>query len=83
MPDLFSSRSDKRTNRKDAVSTDLSSKNLNELLEIIISSNFDPELIGSAILSQTSRDQKDFVERGIALTANVMTAFRARRRRGN
>lgn len=83
MPDLFSSRSDKKTNQKDAISADLSSKNLNELLEIIINSNFKPELIGSAILSQASGDQKDFVERGIALTATVMTAFRARRRRGS
>ncbi|MCE6073845.1 ADP-ribosylglycohydrolase family protein [Agrobacterium vitis] len=83
MPDLFSKRSDKKNNDKETVSNDLSSKNLNDLLEIIISSNFDPELIGNALLSQARRDQNDFVERGIALTANVMTAFRARHRRGN
>lgn len=81
MPDLFSNRSDKKTNRKGPISTDLASKSLNDLLEEIISSNFDPELIGNAILSQARSDQKDFVERGIALTANVLTAFRARHRR--
>lgn len=81
MPDLFSNRSGKKANRKDPISTDLASKSLNDLLEEIISSNFDPELIGNAILSQARSDQKDFVERGIALTANVLTAFRARHRR--
>jgi hypothetical protein len=83
MPDLFSKRSDNKTNQKETASADLSSKNLNDLLEIIISSNFNAELIGNAILSQASRDQNDFVERGIALTANVMAAFRARHRRGS
>ncbi|MGG7581859.1 ADP-ribosylglycohydrolase family protein [Rhizobium sp. Nf11,1] len=83
MPDLFSNRTDKRSDRKGSAAGDLSSKSLNELLQTIINSNFDPELIGRALLAQARPEQEDFVERGIALTANVMTAFRARRKRTN
>jgi ADP-ribosylglycohydrolase len=57
---------------------------LNETLQRIINAGFSPELIGQALLQQVDRGGNDFVERGVALIANVLTAYeaRAKRRRG-
>jgi hypothetical protein len=54
---------------------------LNDLLERAIESGFDPALIGRLLLQQADEGNKDFVERGVALAATVLTAYRARSRR--
>jgi len=56
-------------------------KTLNEILNDVIASNFDAETIGKYILQQAERNNSDFVERSIALTANIITAYRARIRK--
>ena len=53
---------------------------LNELLQKVISEGFPPELVGKILLEQVDAGGKDFVERGIALTANILTAYEARSR---
>ncbi|MEN5275685.1 ADP-ribosylglycohydrolase family protein [Brucella sp. TWI432] len=58
--------------------TKISSKTLNEILNDVINSNFDPRIIGESILNQADKRNNDFVERSIALTANIITAYRAR-----
>lgn len=54
---------------------------LSEQLRHIIASGFSPEMIGRALLQQVDRGGSDFVERGIALTANILTAYEARAKR--
>ena len=53
---------------------------LNEVLQRVISGGFSPDLIGKAILKQAD-GRGDFVERGIALTATILTAYEARMKR--
>ncbi|MFC3443918.1 ADP-ribosylglycohydrolase family protein [Sphingobium rhizovicinum] len=54
---------------------------LNELLQKVVSEGFPAELIGRILLEQVDSGAKDFAERGIALTANILTAYEARSRR--
>jgi ADP-ribosylglycohydrolase len=53
---------------------------LNETLQRIIAEGFSPDLIGRIILQQAD-GRSDFVERGIALTATILTAYEARVKR--
>ncbi|TPK40993.1 ADP-ribosylglycohydrolase family protein [Mesorhizobium sp. B2-5-3] len=56
---------------------------LNETLQMVIASKFDARLIGEALLEQADAGHPDFVERGIAMVANILTAYEARgRKRG-
>jgi ADP-ribosylglycohydrolase len=77
LPGLFDERIDRNRGSSKLVSEDRI-ENLNDALRRIINSGFDPELIGRVLLSQAQSGQPDFVERGIALTANILTAFHAR-----
>lgn len=54
---------------------------LNGQLQEVISSGFDKLLIGELLLSQAEGDREDYVERSIALAANIITAYAARLRR--
>ncbi|MCT8467215.1 ADP-ribosylglycohydrolase family protein [Chromohalobacter canadensis] len=60
---------------------DLEGLTLNEMLQKIMADGFSPEMIGRALLQQVDDGGKDFVERGIALTSNVLTAYEARAKR--
>jgi hypothetical protein len=51
------------------------------MLQEVIESGFDPKLVGSFLLGQVESGRSNFVERGIALTATVLTAYEARMRR--
>lgn len=77
--DLFRDRETVRSGSQTTES--LENTNLNDILQRIIADGFPPDLIGRAILDQVNRGGKDFVERGIALTATVLTAYEARIRR--
>ncbi len=57
------------------------SATLNQMLQEVIESGFDPKLVGSFLLGQVESGRSNFVERGIALTATVLTAYEARMRR--
>lgn len=63
------------------VTSGLEGLTLNEMLQKIIGGGFSPEMIGQALLQQVDEGGKDFVERGIALTSNVLTAYEARAKR--
>lgn len=82
MPDLFSSQTSSagRTSFR-GNSTPPEDETLNTLLERVIASGFDPSLIGRLILQQAGGGRKDFVERGVALTATILTAYNARAKR--
>lgn len=56
-------------------------QNLSETLQRIIAEGFPPDMIGRAILQQVESDREDFVERGVALTATILTAYEARMKR--
>jgi hypothetical protein len=82
LPDLFSSPGNQvdrlpSPSSRSAASDD----NLNTLLERVIASGFDPLIVGKAILQQAIDERNDFVERGIALTSTILTAYKARTRR--
>ena len=59
----------------------LNQMSLNELLQQVLISGFSAELIVKILLKQVDSGGKDFVERGIALPANILTAYEARIRR--
>lgn len=52
----------------------------NQLEEVIVS-GFDPELIGRYLLEQVRADAPDFIERTVALTSVIATAYHVRLRR--
>lgn len=64
--------------RKGGRAEDLS---LSDTLQRIIAKGFPPDLIGKVILEQVDRGGGDFVERGVALTATILTAYEARIKR--
>lgn len=80
--DLFSSSksSDDEKREKHPQETKSKLKTLNEALNEIINSNFDEALIGRYILMQCDGNDPLFVEKSIALTANIITAYKARLR---
>lgn len=77
LPDLFSQKADKPASVESGKSA--STLSLDEALQQIISSGFDPEVIGRYLLARAGR--RDFVEQGIALAATTLTAYEARRRK--
>ncbi len=81
LPDLFSQSApvERPAQRRTSQGDDT----LNSMLEHVIESGFDPSLVGRLVLQQADGDKKDFVERGIALTSTILTAYRARTRRRN
>ncbi|MGE0758565.1 MAG: ADP-ribosylglycohydrolase family protein [Pirellulaceae bacterium] len=79
--DLFGQDGGKRTGEKLEAAGDLESLSLNELLHRVINAGFSPELIGQVLLRQVDAGGRDFVERGVALTANILTAYEARTKR--
>lgn len=74
--DLFSAN--KTTESANSI---INTKTLNEILNDIINSNFDTNLIGKYLLQQAEGNDNDFVEKSIALTANIITAYKARLRK--
>jgi hypothetical protein len=79
--DLFGQNGGKRMGEKPEAAGDLEGLSLNELLHRVINAGFSPELIGQALLRQVDAGGRDFVERGVALTANILTAYEARTKR--
>ena len=78
--DLFSEQDGPAT-RVDRKVNASKGDSLNETLQRIIAEGFQPDKIGRAILEQVN-GRDDFVERGIALTATVLTAYEARLKKG-
>ncbi len=81
MPDLFSAQPTPIRNNVRDVKDQMEGDSLNALFERVLDSGFDPSLIGRLILQQARDNRKDFVERGVALTATILTAYNARVRR--
>lgn len=81
MPDLFSGKTDRNYSRTEPVQPPPTPPTLNELLKEIIESGFNAELIGRTLLAQVQVGRSNFVERGIALTATILTAYEARIRK--
>lgn len=54
---------------------------LNDALQQAIASKFAPATIGRLLLDQVDGGDADFVERGVALAATILTAYEARSRR--
>ncbi|HEY0314360.1 MAG TPA: ADP-ribosylglycohydrolase family protein [Allosphingosinicella sp.] len=79
--DLFGQVGSQAAPRRGEPPNSLENQTLNDVLQSIISQGFSPELIGQALLQQVDRGGTDFVERGIALTANILTAYEARSKR--
>lgn len=79
--DLFAEGGSRPRTSAQAETTDLQNLTLNESLQRIVSDKFDPELIGLLLLQQVDSGGKDFVEKGVALTATILTAYEARTRR--
>lgn len=79
--DLFGQNGGKQTSERPEAASDLEGLSLNELLHRVMNAGFSPELIGQALLQQVDAGGKDFVERGVALTANILTAYEARTKR--
>jgi len=82
LPDLFANSPDKVGVAEAREIQKPNANSLNETLHKVIASGFDPKLIGEVLLSQVRSGRPDFVEQSIALTATIMTAYEARRRRG-
>lgn len=81
--DLFG-QGDARTEEKPSAANprqNAAEGTLNDVLQRVISEGFPPELIGQLLLNQVENGNRDFVERGIALTANILTAYEARSKR--
>lgn len=78
--DLFSDQSGLAT-REDRKVGASEGNSLNGTLQRIIAEGFQPDTIGRAILEQVN-GRDDFVERGIALTATILTAYEARLKKG-
>ncbi|NVO24899.1 ADP-ribosylglycohydrolase family protein [Donghicola mangrovi] len=73
--DLF----DQTDHDKDPLSkTGLEQMSLSEVLRKVIAEGFPPELIGRALLMQVDNGGKEYLEKGVALTANILTAYEAR-----
>jgi len=51
---------------------------LSEILHKVIVEGFPPELIGQVLLRQVDKGGKEYLEKGVALTANILTAYEAR-----
>ena len=81
LADLFTKSEPQVLSRKNQSEVDDGGVSLNELLKRIIADNFDPETVGRALLQQVKEGNGDFVERGVALTATVLTAYEARLKR--
>jgi ADP-ribosylglycohydrolase len=79
--DLFGQSESRPVPEKHDLQDSLEGQTLNELLQKVVSEGFSPELIGQVLLNQVDTGGKDFVERGVALTANILTAYEARSRR--
>lgn len=54
---------------------------LNTSLQRAIKAEFDPAVIGKILLEQVDNGDDHFVERGIAITATILTAYEARKRK--
>ncbi|WP_065322678.1 ADP-ribosylglycohydrolase family protein [Tritonibacter mobilis] len=58
--------------------TGLEKMALSDVLRKVIAEGFPPELIGRALLMQVDNGGKEYLEKGVALTANILTAYEAR-----
>jgi ADP-ribosylglycohydrolase len=81
IPDLFSGKTDRSGSRTEPAQPAPSPATLNETLKEIIDSGFNAEVIGRALLAQVQPGRTNFVERGIALTSTILTAYEARIRK--
>lgn len=79
--DLFSGNGNRATPDKTEPSASLEGLTLSETLQRIIAEGFPPAMIGQALLLQVDAGNSDFTEKGIALAANVLTAYEARAKR--
>jgi hypothetical protein len=79
--DLFGQNGGKPASERPEAAANLEGLSLNELLHRVMNTGFSPELIGQVLLRQVDAGGKDFVERGVALTANILTAYEARTKR--
>lgn len=77
LPDLFANTGKTVDGKANARPT-----SLNDSLKRAIASDFDPKVVGELILAQVGAGNDDFVERGVALTATILTALEARIRKG-
>jgi ADP-ribosylglycohydrolase len=80
MPDLFSGKEDRGASRTEPALQERSAT-LNETLQEVIESGFAPDVIGRVLLAQVRPGRSNFVERGIALTSTILTAYEARIRK--
>jgi len=81
LKDLFDRASEQPLAGQELLADDLGALSLNELLQRVIDSGFAPDLVGRALLQQVDAGGRDFVERGAALAATMLTAYEARKRR--
>jgi len=81
MPDLFSGKAGRNASRAEPVRPEPSLTTLNKTLQEVIDSGFNPEMVGRVLLAQVQPGQSNFVERGIALTSTILTAYEARMRK--
>jgi ADP-ribosylglycohydrolase len=81
IPDLFSGKADRSPSRTEPVQQETSSATLNGILQEVIESGFNPDMIGRALLAQVQAGRSNFVERGVALTSTILTAYEARIRK--
>lgn len=79
--DLFAQSGGRQITEKTEIEDKLAKMSLNELLQQVLNAGFPAELIGRVLLQQVDAGGKDFVERGVALTATILTAYEARTRR--
>lgn len=79
--DLFSGNGSRAALDKDEPQESFEGLTLSETLQRIIAEGFPPDMIGRALLQQVDAGRPDFTERGIALAANVLTAYEARAKR--
>ncbi|MES2498778.1 MAG: ADP-ribosylglycohydrolase family protein [Pseudomonadota bacterium] len=81
LPDLFANRNsrDDRAAQNSAGNRHVPS--LDQALHRVLESGFDPAEVGKLLLMQVQSGREDFVERGIALTATILTAYEARQRK--
>lgn len=56
---------------------------LSQQLQDVITSGFSPDVVGKALLSQVKPGESEFIEKGISLASMILTAYEARKRRGN
>lgn len=80
LPDLFANTSARQPSNSTTQTTG-AELSLHGQLQVVIASGFDKALIGQLILAQVDGGRDDFVERSVALTSNIVTAYAARMRR--